>query len=266
MSKLQPTDNNDNLRYRWEQRALDDGSSKSSVLFRGLPENLNQYIHDFHEYILLTHYLPRIKSGASILDLGCGYGRISKIINAYNQDIHITGLDFSSHYCSLFRTQTGCNAVCADLSFSPFPRQTFDSIIAVTSLMYIPDGNRELIMANIAALLKPGGTGFFLDPGQEFSRLVNIINPSRRKQSTGGSGFTARDYDSLISSSGLKIVERGGMTFFSLAIPLILLLQRADFLLKPLLKLIWVLDKTFHSCRFLSLHQWLLVEKTIADC
>jgi len=265
MNKPEPLERDDALRERWEQRALDEGSSKTSVLFRGLPEILNQYIHDFHEEILVTHCLPQIKSGAFVLELGCGYGRVTEIINRHCDNIQIVGLDFSCHYCSLYNKQTNCNAVCADLTDAPFPDRSFDCIIAVTSLMYIQTENRDRTMRNIAALLKPDGIGFFLDPGQKYMDMVGLINPSRRKHTTGGYGFTSKEYDKLGHADGLDIIQRGGMTFFSLAMPLLLLMQHFEPLLNPVLKLTDWLDKTFHSLHFLSLHQWMLVKKTAID-
>lgn len=265
MNKLEPVKKTDSLRKRWEQRAHEEGDSKTSVLFKGLPKILNQYIHDYHEDILVRYCFPKIKSGSLILDLGCGYGRVTEIINRHCDNIQIIGLDFSSPYCSLYKTQTDCHAVCADLNNAPFSNQSFDCIIAVTSLMYIQKENRERIMRKIAALLKPDGTGFFVDPGQEYMNMVGLLNPYRRKHTTGGSGFTSAEYRKLAKTNGLDIIQRGGMTFFSLAIPLLLLTQNFEPLLKFILKLTHWLDKTFPSLHLLSLHQWMLVKKVTTD-
>ena len=261
MYKPDTSENNDKLRKCWEKRAQDEGCSKASVLFRGLPESLNQYIHNFHKEILQAHCLPKIKNGASVLDLGCSYGRITDIIKQYMDNVKITGLDFSYHYCALYQTQTGCSAVCADLKSIPFSDHSFDCIIAITSLMYVHTDERDRVMNNIETLLKPGGIGFFLDPGLEYMNIVNLINPSRKKKSTGGTGFTSKEYNRLGHTGNLEIINHGGMTFFSLATPLLLLIKRFNFLLKIILKSTYWLDLTFHTYRFLSLHKWMLVKK-----
>jgi SAM-dependent methyltransferase len=265
MKRPEPLEKNDSLRERWEKRALDKGNSKTSVLFRGLPESLNEYIHNFHKYILVNHCLSLIKPGASILDLGCGYGRITKLIKEYDNDMEVTGLDFSSHYCTLYNKETGCVAVCADLNDTPFAINSFDCIIAVTSLMYIETVDRDRVMQNIAALLKPEGICFFLDPGLEFINLVSLISPSRRKQSTGGLGFTSKEYDNLAKTNGFLMSYRGGMTFFSLAIPFLLLIKNFNVLLRPVLNLTDRLDKAFHSLRILTLHRWMIIKKVADD-
>jgi len=262
VNKLEPIVKDDHLRERWEKRAADEGSSKSSVLFRGLPKTLNEHVNDFQEYILLKYCLPRIKPSASILDLGCGYGRITKFVKQYDKSLNITGLDFSNHFCALYNKETSCRVVCADLNNTPFQNQSFDCIIAFTSLMYIPTNDRDKVMKNIASLLKPGGIGFFLDSGQEYIKLVSLIIPSRNKQSTGGNGFTTKEYDKLGCTNGLEIIHRGGMTFFSLSMPFLLLIKNFEIILTPFLKLVGWLDKIFYSSRFLSIHQWMVVKKT----
>ena len=60
----------------WEKRSKMFGSSPKGVLFKGLPDIFNEYIHNWQLNRILSEIDTKSKE-INILDIGCGYGRIS---------------------------------------------------------------------------------------------------------------------------------------------------------------------------------------------
>ncbi|MCZ6718990.1 MAG: class I SAM-dependent methyltransferase [Gammaproteobacteria bacterium] len=250
----------DEIRERWERRAAEQGSNETSVLFKKLPKELNKQIHKYHSCILNERFLPLVVNRSNLLDLGCGFGRISQIINVNRPDISITGLDFSMNFCRLYQDSVRRPVVCADLSKAPFLAQSFNTIISITSLMYLPASDRAKVMCSLIQLLKPGGVALFLDPGQEYMDLVARLHPVSRENSTGGNGFYARDYLSLARSAGVTVIATGGMLFFSLLLPVMLLLRHSPRSLNMLIGSASWLDRRLNWFGGLSLHRWMILK------
>jgi len=79
----------DRVRASWEQRAVESGASLSGVLLRNLSENANRTLDEWHATILRDALLPEVRTGARVLDLGCGYGRLSRVIASARPDIDV---------------------------------------------------------------------------------------------------------------------------------------------------------------------------------
>ena len=60
----------DNLKNAWEKRASEKGSTLEGVLYRGLGPDLNQYIHQWHLWVVRNRLLAHLPINARILDFG----------------------------------------------------------------------------------------------------------------------------------------------------------------------------------------------------
>ncbi len=250
------------LRSAWEKRAAEKGSTISSVLFQGLPDSLNNYIHEFHRALISKYFLTGMKPNSAIIDLGCGYGRLTTLMKKERPDIEITGLDLSWNYCGMYRQNTGAAVACGTITSPPFCPPSFDGLLAVTALMYVDIESRRKVFDDIIMLLKPGGRALFIDPGEEFLRTVALIKPSARRKSTGGHGFSRSQYTGLAQGNHCKILKSGGMPVFSLLIPLLMILGKVPVLQRPLLSLIRRLDITLHVLDTFTIHRWMVIERT----
>ena len=204
-------------RNQWEKRAAQSGDQLSGVLFRGFSGRANAAMHRWHEWVVSESFLPRLAGGARVLDLGCGYGRLSKTIRARRSDIAILGQDVSLSYCKLFREGVG-DCVQADASRLPFEDDTFDGVMAVTCLMYGPRASVPAQMEDIRRVLRPEGTLLLLDPGCELQRLIATVSFKSTRSPTGGHGFSLAEYPALVSKSGFRIRAMGGNPSLSLAL------------------------------------------------
>lgn len=248
------------LRTEWEQRAAAEGSSYTGVLLRNLPPVLNHYLHERHVEVVLNRLLPRLPQGALVLDLGCGYGRISSHIKAARPDIQLVGVDFAFSYCQQFTQNVEAAALCADLSALPFAKGCVHGVVAVTALMYIPAAKQEAVMDHLLQRVQPQGFAIFIDPGAEFLGLVHLINGRRSRKLTSGAGIGLQKYDRLGTTSRTQIVDAGGFVIFSLFLPLLYLLQKRVGLVKWLLNFTAILDQKLGWRRF-TLHRWMLLKR-----
>ena len=252
------------LRNQWEQRANHQGNTCSGVLFKNFPVDFNQYLHEWHAQIILSQLLPLLPQQASLLDLGCGYGRMSALIHAARPDIKIIGLDFAFAYCKLYQSNLTRNPIiCADVSQLPFQEGRFDAVISITTLMYVPEDRRVAVTKTILQLVKPRGLVLFIDPGLEFSKLVTIFKKSHSL--TSGQGFYLSTYENLGKSSLSRIIGSGGLFGFTFLLPILYLFRQHRWLRQNLFKLSKWLDKKFSNWRKFSLHRWMLLEKNDLD-
>lgn len=101
----------------------------------------------------------RVRSGARVLDLGCGSGEITHACAEAGYDM--TGCDISAKMLRAASARFAgdrCRFVGADARLAPalpFEDSGFDAVIASSVLEYVPDALAE--MQEIRRVLRPGG-------------------------------------------------------------------------------------------------------------
>jgi SAM-dependent methyltransferase len=106
---------------------------------------------------------PEDVAGKKILDVGCGYGRLTKALG--NCGAHVIGIDIASsleHVYDRYQSKNDVEFIRADLVTPPFPDASFDYISCKLSLCYVPDPSAAF--STIARLVKPGGRLFISMP------------------------------------------------------------------------------------------------------
>ncbi|MFO1423622.1 MAG: class I SAM-dependent methyltransferase [Candidatus Competibacteraceae bacterium] len=250
-----------NLRHRWEERARRNTTTLRGVLCQGLSAIINEYINKFHIAQVKKWFIQKMCREALVLDLGCGYGRISKVIRELRPDINLFGLDFAMNYCELYRKYINSESICGEIQALPFSHASFDGILAITSLMYVSREQRPSVTKQILDLIKPNGYILFVDPGQELMQAVSSLRPQSTHETTGGLGFYSYEYKKLIVDSGGEIIAYGGMPTFTLMLPVLIALEKVPLLQRSLLSFIKLWDNLFgHFWKF-SLHRWIFVRK-----
>jgi len=111
-------------------------------LYRRLP-----YIGELDDVLAL------IPPGSSILELGCGTGRLCSTLVA--SGFRVTGVDESPHMLS--HVPAGAVAVCSSIESLSLP-QTFDVVLLPSQLINHPSGvSRQAFAACARRHLRPGG-------------------------------------------------------------------------------------------------------------
>lgn len=117
---------------------------------------------------LYNYFIQEIlkpKAGDSILDIGCGTG---KLLEYMPEDIEYTGYDLNDEYIKQAKNKYGnrakfyCKAV--DESISHEGSQKYDKVIAFALLHHLPDQVIHNLAKSVQPILKPGGVFITLDP------------------------------------------------------------------------------------------------------
>jgi SAM-dependent methyltransferase len=93
---------------------------------------------------------------ASVLEIGCGAGRLARAIAA--RGARVTGLDASPEMIRLARDRTRAGdrveLVCGDFAALVLAREAYDCVVSVTTLHHLP---AEPALSRMKSLLQPGG-------------------------------------------------------------------------------------------------------------
>ncbi|MDD5749682.1 MAG: methyltransferase domain-containing protein [Patescibacteria group bacterium] len=107
----------------------------------------------------LEVFIPYIKPGFKLLDLGCGNGRLLKTLSELDFSFDYLGIDFSQGLIEQAKKDwPGYKFTIEDIEKMDFPVASFDAIFMIASFHHIYDRkNRLELLKKINSWLKPGG-------------------------------------------------------------------------------------------------------------
>ena len=144
-------------------------------------ESITQYYHHFmnkrKEAVLAA--LDRFSQGDAlkVLDAGCGPGSLTEEIAKRGHKT--TGLDYSLDMvaqasCTAESAGTKCASfIQGDLDSLPFQDNSFDAVVCVGVLQYLPDD--RISIAELGRVLRPGGIAIITLPN--IFRISNFFDP-----------------------------------------------------------------------------------------
>jgi ubiquinone/menaquinone biosynthesis C-methylase UbiE len=119
------------------------------------------------------------RTGASLLELGCGPGFYSRQIARLLPEMQITGLDRSSkliaHARALAQREglTNCSFLQEDARDFSCRVDPVDAVISSRLMLVVED--RSTVMQEIFRVLKPGGRLFLAEPTSGFKTLLPLL-------------------------------------------------------------------------------------------
>lgn len=183
----------DEMREAWSERARRLGPTQRSVLFKGLPSWLNERVHRSHAAFVSAN-LP--EGAAAILDVGCGYGRISREIRRRFPAVSCHGVELCPEFGRAYEAEFGRCFVGPIQEFRP--DRTHDAVVLVTLLMYLEPEEHVPILRRLWAAVRPGGTLIAIEPvaGFLWKRLTG-----KERRPTGGTVhyFAAGELESALA-------------------------------------------------------------------
>lgn len=164
---------------RWLRERTRSGDDYDSTYDRRAAAGEN--VHGEADFVERFH--PK-----SVLDAGCGTGRVGRELARRGCDV--VGVDLDPEMLDTARRKgEGAEWVLADLADVDLGRR-FDAIVMAGNVMiFLAPGSEAAVVANLAHHLEPGGVliaGFQLQPGR----------------------LTIDDYDAYCSAAGLGLAER----------------------------------------------------------
>lgn len=252
-------DNRPNYYSRWQKRSQKFSAGLRAVLFQGLPNYLNVAIHNWHRRLIAQHMLPLLPYTSRVLDIGSGYGRLSHVIKEKRPDIKLIGIDFNLQFCQIYHHNIGAS-VCADVRNLPFSPCHSDGLLVVTALMYTKEDVLTVVQS-VLAQLKPGGIALFIEPGSELIACINKLWPRFKRRTTGGQGFSQKDFLHLFSNTPCLVLGKGSNLIFTLVLPLLLIFGKISPLGTWLANVAVNLDIHLNIYGKFALHRWIMVQR-----
>ncbi len=106
-----------------------------------------------------------VKDGMSVLDVGCGNGRMADFLK--NKDIRYVGIDLNQHFIQIVQERYGSSSefyqgdILALDDIHELKGRTFDVVFSIAVLHHLPSEKMRMkALAQMFQLLKPGGMLF----------------------------------------------------------------------------------------------------------
>ena len=159
----------------WDERQRALGCTPRAVLFKGFPGWLNAWLHRRQVGFLLANLPARAER---ILDVGCGYGRVSLAVQRERPSAVIEGVEFCAAFAEQFEKRIGR---CYRVPIQEFhPEHGYDAILIVTVLLYLSEADRSKVLSVLWQSLRPGGRILCIEPAAEIGELETTILRRRR--------------------------------------------------------------------------------------
>ena len=255
----------------WEKRSINYGATLRSVLFQGMPDRANEHFHLSH-LSFIWQCLDDQPTALKILDAGCGYGRISLPLGQKFPQAQICGMDISPNYLKIYRQNTGREAFIGTVEAIPPEIGTFDYIIVVTVLMYLPENKLKEAFSCLFAHLNPDGKIILIEPdrsGKLFQTGCGLTKLQRKDSNinTGGRCLSAAEIAAAVSCTGGSIIreERIPATTFFFGPIYLLTKTLPDNWTRPFFRGLRALDGLLRNTRLPTLWSFYLIEKNKAQ-
>lgn len=167
--------------------------AETADFWRDFPNN---FLDVFANHTLTT---PG-RDAKTVLNIGSGPGRDGVLLK--NRKLEVTRLD-ASHAMVAQCKKRGLAAIEGDFMTLPFADKSFDAAWAYTSLLHVKKSDVGTALAEIARILKSGGTfGLGLIEGTE-----ELYRPSSEIASLRWFSFyTKEEVETLLAAHGFKVL------------------------------------------------------------
>ena len=266
------TPNEQNLK-QWEKRSKLFGASLKSVLFKSMPNVVNEHLHNWQKRIILRYIENR--NNIRILDVGCGYGRLSIPLIKVHPHANIIGMDISENYVKLYERNTDRSTFVGRVETIPAKLNEFDYIICVTVLMYLRNEDLRKGIRNLLEHLKPRGKLILIEndqsclPFQTGFGLVKLLRKNGDIDSidTGGRCFKRNEIRELVAKEGGRILLERRLPVTTICIlPMCLIGKIFPVKLSRLFfKRILILDRVWGKLKLPSIYVASVVEKQVKN-
>ena len=141
--------------------------------------------------------------GQSIMDFGCGWGRITQLLSPFFNPNMIQGVDVMSSALTLCR-ESGVRANLQQVypwPPSPFPDSHFDYIVAYSVFSHLSEDNSFAWIREFARILKPGGIVAVTTRYRDFILFVQQLRSQANRASfSEGAARSFLDADAVLAS------------------------------------------------------------------
>ena len=179
----------------------------------------------------LQVFIPYLQDNFKVLDLGCGNGRLLKVLQESGKKFDYLGLDFAENLIAEARKQfPDFSFQTADMESLKLEPESFDMIFLIASFHHLDTKKkRKEVLKNIYQALKPGGLLFMTNWDlRQKKYLKNFFNQWWKKRAWNDCfiswqkylgdkqklwryyhSFTESELESLLLATGFKLEPKG---------------------------------------------------------
>ncbi|WP_062302692.1 class I SAM-dependent methyltransferase [Demequina subtropica] len=107
---------------------------------------------------VIDHFVSMLPAAASVLDAGCGTGRMLAHLRGHDPGMTLTGVDLSAGMLAEARhLAAGAELTLGDLSELPYADARFDGVLAWYSIIHTPPHGLPRVCTELRRVLRPGG-------------------------------------------------------------------------------------------------------------
>ncbi|GAB4516762.1 MAG: class I SAM-dependent methyltransferase [Anaerolineae bacterium] len=156
-----------------------------------------------------------VPSGARLLDVGCGTGRLLRDLQREGVAV---GVDVSPWAARLWAERGQPGVARARVQALPFPTGAFDAVVCLDVLYHAQVPDETSALAEIARVLRPGGVVLIRVPALPWLRSSRDVPFYTRRR------YSPRDLQTLLSSVELRLERQSYAN--ALLLPLAILQRR----------------------------------------
>ncbi|MDH4126808.1 MAG: class I SAM-dependent methyltransferase [Gammaproteobacteria bacterium] len=198
------TERIEQLKKDWDERSERLGATQRAVLFKRFPDWLNKSIHRRHVRFITENIA---QGSGQVLDVGCGYGRLSLELAARFPSFTFQGVDLCTEFANEYERSVGR---CYNGPIQDFRTDArFDFILIVTTLMYLTEKEHEEVLTRLWSMLASKGRIVCIEPASELFQLWRRLTGRESASPTGGTihHFLRRQLEDKFSSlAGARVI------------------------------------------------------------
>jgi len=149
----------------------------------------------------IQEYLD-VKPGDSVLDVGCGTGKYTRIFMRADY----TGIDTSDEYLNYARKRYPFGKfINMDAVKLTFPDQSFRFVFSASTFHHLSDEEAELAAAEMKRVCQDNGAVYIID--NVFPRKINFVGYLLFKLDRGSYQRNFRELEKLLSPQGFRVAD-----------------------------------------------------------
>ncbi|MCJ7719135.1 class I SAM-dependent methyltransferase [Candidatus Bathyarchaeota archaeon] len=195
-------------RFTWELAGLTRGLTVEAIL-RGIGDEQEFWKRGEED---ASRLLKFVNKESTVLDVGCGIGRVMKSVAPHCREIH--GVDTSA--LILRRTKNelkglkNCFFHRKDFAGFSFPDNSFDLIYSFYTLQHMEKEDAYLSLRRMHSMIKPQGIIYIQFPDFCSSHYFSLFEEYALRHSKYGARvrcYTKPEIEQLYAGAGIKITE-----------------------------------------------------------
>lgn len=172
------------IQKAWNIRSSLFKDSLNGVLLASFPEALNKVFHNWHLFII-NKFFYKSKKKVNVLDLGCGYGRISYPLSKTFNNACFHGVDITKEYIDIYnkKLKGRGEGTLDDIKNLKIKNKKFDCVIIVTILIYLKDKEIKNLSEKLSKLSNKDTVLIVIEncsSGTEFLNNLKFFNKLKK--------------------------------------------------------------------------------------